>query len=156
MRLLFVCSGNTCRSAMAEGIARRATAELGLQNVTVASAGTEALRGAPASDGALLVALERGDDLTAHRAQPVTAELLAGSDLVLTMGPHHLARVKALGAGERAHLLTAYASPLGEGRAIEDPFGSDLDAYRRTFDELEIVVRRALERAAAERAREQQ
>lgn len=140
---------------MAEGIARRATAELGLQNVAVASAGTEALRGAPASDGALLVALERGDDLTAHRAQPVTAELLAGTDLVLAMSPHHLARVKALGAGARAHLLTAYASPGDEGRAIGDPFGSDLDAYRRTFDELEIVVRRAVERAAAERAREQ-
>ncbi|MFO0096312.1 MAG: low molecular weight phosphatase family protein, partial [Gemmatimonadaceae bacterium] len=66
MHLLFVCTGNTCRSPLAEVIARRQIAERQLPDVTVGSAGTSAWPDAPASDGALLVALEHGMDLGEH------------------------------------------------------------------------------------------
>ena len=76
MRILFVCTGNTCRSALAEAVARRIIVERALSDVDVQSAGTSAWDGAPASDGALLVGMERNLDLSMHRAQTLSRDLI--------------------------------------------------------------------------------
>ena len=78
MRILFICTGNTCRSALAEGIARREAIERGLIDFDVSSAGTSAWNGSPASDGSLLVALEHGIDLSGHRARQLSREIVDG------------------------------------------------------------------------------
>jgi protein-tyrosine-phosphatase len=150
-RVLFVCTGNTCRSAMAEAIARRIARERGLTDVEFASAGTAAWDGAPASDGALLVCLEPQTDLSSHHSRLVTPELLDSYDLVLAMGPHHVERLESLGARGKAHLITAYASRGASDRPIGDPFGGELDLYRDTFVELDRELRLVLDRIAAER-----
>ncbi len=147
-RILFVCTGNTCRSPLAEAMARQLIAQRGLP-VVASSAGTSAWEDAPASDGALLIGLERALDLNTHRARVLTDAIVAEADLILTMGPHHLAQVEALGGGGRAHLLTEYASRGQEHQAVPDPFGGDLAVYRETADVLAREVARALDRAVA-------
>ena len=152
MKILFVCTGNTCRSALAEGIARREAIERGLMDFEVGSAGTSAWNGAPASDGGLLVALEHGVDLSGHRARQLTREIVQESDVILVMGPHHLERAEALGGEGKAHLLTHYAAHGSTDRAVSDPFGGDLEVYRATYEELEKEIKRVFDRIAAEQA----
>jgi len=153
MRILFVCTGNTCRSPLAEGIAKQMIADRQLSDIVVGSAGTSAWPDAPASDGSLLVAMEHGIDLGEHKARQLAPELVAEADLILPMGPHHLDRVEALGGTGRTWLLTAYAAGETDGRAVSDPFGGDLDVYRATYDELSVEIAAVLDRVEAERPR---
>jgi protein arginine phosphatase len=154
MRILFVCTGNTCRSAIAEGLARKLIIERGLSDVELQSAGTSAWDGAAASDGALLVGIERSLDLGQHRAQTLTRELVRDADLVLAMGPHHLERIEALGGAGKSYLLTDFASHGLSARPVNDPIGGELELYRATADELEEEVRRVFDRITAERSSE--
>lgn len=138
--ILFVCTGNTCRSPLAAVIAVRALEERGWRHVAVKSAGTAALPGASATDHAIAVAAEHGLDLSGHESQPLTGELLDWADLVLGMSTSHLLAVADEGAGAKAALITDFLEGEGQGAPVEDPFGADLDTYRRAFDQLRTAV----------------
>jgi protein-tyrosine-phosphatase len=150
--VLFVCTGNICRSPLAASLLERALKERGLE-VTVASAGTGAWDGAPASEGAYLVGLERGLDLSGHRARLLSRELVEQADLILTMARHHRARVDELGGEGRVHVLGEYAGREAGDVEVSDPFGGDLEVYRDTCVELEALAAAVAERLAAESKR---
>jgi protein-tyrosine-phosphatase len=152
MHILLVCSGNTCRSPLAEGMLRERLAARGLDGFTVSSAGTGAWDGAPASEGSYLVALERGIDLSSHRARSLTEALARSADVVLTMSRAHRERVRELGAGDRVHLLGEYAGMQGADAEIPDPYGGDLGDYRRTYERLAPLLDAVADRLVRERA----
>jgi protein-tyrosine-phosphatase len=129
MRVLFVCTGNICRSPFAEAVARS------VGHVEVESAGLAAYEGSGPTDDALAVARELGYDLSAHRARPVTKEMLERADLVVGMTADH---VSALGGSARL---------LGEVD-LDDPIGRGPDAYRRAYAQIERDVRKLLEERA--------
>lgn len=147
-RVLFVCTGNTCRSPMAASLARRMARERGWEHLAVGSAGVAAASDAPASPGALRVAAEAGLDLSSHRSRPLSAELVDAADLILVMSPGHLHRVLELGGEGRVALLSSFAEggDGSEGAPIPDPFGGDDATYRETLQALEDLIERSFGR----------
>lgn len=147
--LVFVCTGNTCRSPLAEALARRELERRGWRHVEVVSAGLAAGEGDPASAHAVAVAARHGLDLSAHRSRPLTPELVEWADLVLAMSPSHVYALDRGGAGEKVSLLGDFAAGGdGGGAPVRDPFGGDEEAYEDTFRELEPLVRAVFDRLA--------
>lgn len=142
--ILFVCTGNTCRSPLAEVLARRLAAErLGVVPSAVAahglrfvSAGLSAGLGDAASEGAATVAAEAGCNLEGHVSQPLSRELLEQAERVYCMTASHVARVKGFAPdlADKVELLRP------DGEDVADPFGADLADYRAVRDELERAL----------------
>jgi protein-tyrosine-phosphatase len=146
-RILFVCTGNTCRSPLAEALARAEIERRGWKHVEVASAGLSAGEGHRATRAGVVVAGRAGIDLKAHRSRPLTPRLAFGADLILAMGPGHVAELRRLGVGERAATLGDFAAGAeGAGPEVQDPFGGSEAVYEETFEELRGLVAAALDR----------
>lgn len=153
MTIIFVCTGNTCRSPLAEALARRMAEERGITGVTFTSAGIGALEGAPASDAAILIGIERGVDLSRHRARSLTSVLhhTAGDTLILTLSRSHLPAVRTMTPETPVYLLDDYASRGEHQRSVSDPYGGGLEDYRAAADDIEAMLPGALDRIATER-----
>lgn len=148
-RILFLCTGNTCRSPLAEVIARRDLAARGWAHVDIRSAGIAAAPGSPASAGAVHAAALHGLDLSGHEAHQLTEETVSWADLILAMSPRHVQAARALGGADTAALITDIAArenPDGVPEAVTDPFGGSEREYEATFELLERLVDRVLDR----------
>jgi protein-tyrosine-phosphatase len=137
-RLLFVCTGNTCRSPLAAMLAQRIAAREGM-DLEVASAGISAVDGAAASGHAQFVAHDLGSDLSGHRSRRLDADLVRGADLVLCLTSGHRDAIRREWP-ERSERVLTLAEIAGSGGDVEDPFGGDLEAYERTARQIEELL----------------
>lgn len=138
--ITFVCTGNVCRSPMAEYLFR---AFLGPQSDwTVRSAGVAAYRGMPASEEAVTALREVDIDLTPHAAQPLNRELVDGSDVLVVMTSAHREQVLRAfpGTEQKVFLLKSFGKGRGKGEDIYDPIGLSLDVYRGVKREITAVL----------------
>jgi protein-tyrosine-phosphatase len=166
VKILFVCTGNLCRSPMASAVLQRVLSERGCEGIEVASAGTWAETGFSATSEACAVIAERGMDLSAHRSRPLTVDELRTADLVIAMTSVHLREIGSLDpeAGAKTLLLKeiaelSFGEPAGGDARIrlqrllaarrpewrraldlDDPMGLPRTSYERCLDEIERAV----------------
>ncbi|HHW09332.1 MAG TPA: low molecular weight protein arginine phosphatase [Firmicutes bacterium] len=155
-RIIFICTGNTCRSPMAAALFARQAKEAGL-DITVSSAGVGAFDGQPASSGARNAMKAYNINLETHKARRWRSSDSSSYDLYLTMTARH-----------RQHILKEYPQLagrvftlkefVGESRNqnsdVQDPFGGDDEVYKASAAELDALIKKLVEKLKKEASRE--
>ena len=140
IKILTLCTGNICRSPMAEGIIRMIFQTDPF--MTVSSAGTHAVAGNPATEFAILASKEKGIDITGHSARPIDSFLISSSDMILCMEPSHAEWVLSIDSSiyEKVYNLADFSGRDKRLKSISDPYGCSLREYRECFKLIGLCI----------------
>lgn len=134
-KVVFICTGNTCRSPMAEGLLRTYCED---RNIEVSSRGLMVFGQNPANDSAVYVMNEQGIDITSHQSNPFDKDELEDNTLVLTMTSRHKTVVTQHGFNGEVYSIKEF---IGQEGDVNDPYGGDLDVYRTCANELTTLIK---------------
>lgn len=142
--ILFVCTGNICRSAMAEALAYKLIAPD--ENIIFMSCGTYAYHGISASNEAQKVMINRGIDISSHRSQPVSHDLVSKAEYVLGMAEEHTDYLRSTFPECENKLFLLKDFTEDKDKNIHDPIGLSYEEYSQCADELERCLKKALKK----------
>lgn len=146
--ILLVCTGNSCRSVMAEGLLKKYLNESGREDIEVSSAGTGAIDGLPPTSEAIEAMRQEGVDISSFKSRSLTEEMIMNADLVLVMAAHHMDDVirRVPEAAKKTHILKQYGLDTDmeacEDLDIPDPIGRPAAFYRHVLG----LIKKELER----------
>lgn len=146
MNILFVCTGNTCRSAMAEGLLKKMFSEKGINIVSVSSCGTDASPLFYVPRIVLDIMARRGVDLSKHKSAAIDTDMVDNSDLIIVMDNYHRNNINSSfpNARGKVHLLKEFVKAEGVPE-IADPIGMPDEIYKYTAKEIEICISKLLD-----------
>lgn len=147
--ILFICTGNSCRSVMAEGIFRKMLERAGKKDIKLTSAGTGALAGMKPPREVEEVMRSEGIDVCHHQATRLTRDLIEEANLILVMDKCHQQTILEMspGASEKTFLLKEFSSDRGDtSGGIPDPIGKSLETYREVFGEIKRCLEELLKK----------
>ncbi len=145
--IMFVCTGNTCRSPMAEGVLKAMLHSEGIDAVKVISSGTGTLDGYPATANAVQVAAQGGIDISDHYSQAISKSLVEKSDLLLALAFNHYEFLISQFSDRIDDIFMLKAFPhdvASRELSIADPIGADIETYSKVYDEIKRELKRVL------------
>ena len=148
--VLFVCSGNSCRSPMAEGLLKKKLYPIYKEKINIESAGTLGINGNPATLHAITAAKEKGVDISNHTSKGINESIVSKADIIFAMEDHHKEFLERYFPKYKKNVFLLKAFNL-RGRkpknlAIKDPIGEGLKTYRRVINEIDQELERILPR----------
>ncbi|WP_041701335.1 low molecular weight protein arginine phosphatase [Gottschalkia acidurici] len=150
MKVLFVCTGNTCRSSMAEGLFKDMLKSLGKDNeISVSSAGIYAMNNQSASENAIIAMKNKLVDISNHRSKQITMEMIEESDIILTMTNGHKQAILQASPGINSKVFTLKEF-VGLDGDIADPFGGSIEIYEESLKDIKIALQRLTQKLIEE------